>query len=143
VPGPCDPAFRTTYRTLFESAVDAWTDGDPQRPILLATVPHSDQDLDLARRCENAQIIELIGGHRAVRPLDLDGLLCPEDACRTSTHTGQALYDAYGRLTPDGIDDIGPWILDTMTARLRVPRDIATPACASGTGDNGDGTGGC
>jgi hypothetical protein len=143
VPGPCDPAFRTTYRTLFESAVDAWTDGDPQRPILLATVPHSDQDLDLARRCENAQIIELIGGHRAVRPLDLDGLLCPEDACRTSTHTGQALYDAYGRLTPDGIDDIGPWILDTMTARLRVPRDIATSACASGTGDNGDGTGGC
>jgi peptidoglycan/LPS O-acetylase OafA/YrhL len=139
VPGPCDPAFRATYRTLFKSALDAWTDGDPQRPILLATVPHSDQDLDLARRCENALVVELIGGHRAVRSLDLDGLLCPEDACRTSSHGGQPLYDRYGRLTPEGIADIGPWILDVVSERLRAPRDTAaTPACASG-----DAAGGC
>jgi peptidoglycan/LPS O-acetylase OafA/YrhL len=142
VPGPCDPAFRTTYRTLFGSALNAWTDGDPERPILLATVPHTDQAVDLARRCENAMVVELIGAHRAVWSLDLDGLLCPEDACRTTTKAGQPLYDSYGGLTPDGVDDIGPWILDAVSARLRVPHDATTtPACTAR--DNGDAAGGC
>jgi peptidoglycan/LPS O-acetylase OafA/YrhL len=137
-PGPCDAGYREPYRALFAEAVEAWTDGAPDRPVLLATVPHEPgRPGDLPRRCENGLLVELMASYRSVVPLDLDAALCPSEVCRTTTAEGHPLYDGYGRLSAAGVADLAPWLQETVAAELRRVEAAATASdCENSNTDN-------
>jgi hypothetical protein len=148
LPTPCDPAFRPLYRGLIAQLVRVTTEGALNRPVLLANVPDSTNDIrDVSRRCFNALVTEAVASYRAVVPLDVKDIFCPDGSCRTTTPSGRPLFDDDVHLSGAGLAELAPLLQERVSTELgpeaTAARSQQTDAgCVDGT-EAGVGNNGC
>ncbi|MGI5127883.1 acyltransferase family protein [Pseudonocardia sp. CA-107938] len=134
---PCDPQFRTTYRSLVADAVGVLTTRAPHRPILVTT--QDGTGVDARGGCLDALLVEAAMTHPAVVAFDTDGPLCPAGYCRTVGEPGAPRLGDGVHLSAAGIAALGRPLEERLAvelARARTP--ASTPASGTGCSPGGE-----
>jgi hypothetical protein len=145
-PTPCDPGFRSYYRTLVATAVDVLSGPDDRVPVLLADARMGTGEAAGAARCFDALVADAAATYPTLVPLDLEALLCPGGVCRTVTEFGQPSSDGV-HLGVTERDELGPWLAGEVAAELDPVRAAARAEEAAVTcvaePERGVGSAGC
>jgi lysophospholipase L1-like esterase len=145
-PTPCDPQFRSYYRSLLGAAVRVLAEPDDRVPVLLASARAGTGEAAGAARCFNALVADAVATYPTLVPLDFEALVCPGGVCRSVTE--------YGLPSSDGVhlgaterDELGPWLAAAVAAEIAPARAAARAeelaASCGPESEKGVGSAGC
>jgi hypothetical protein len=123
-PTPCDPGFRSYYRTLVATAVGVLSGPDQRVPVLLANARAGTGEAAGAARCFNALVADAVATYPTLVPLDFEALVCPGGVCRSVAEFGQPSFDGV-HLGATERDELGPWLAAAVAAELEPARVAA------------------
>ncbi|MFI9487552.1 acyltransferase family protein [Promicromonospora sp. NPDC052451] len=117
---PCSREYAARYVRQLVTALDILEEGDPGRPVLLAT---SREFTPVAApewaACHTAQLRAVAAQRDSVEMLELHDAVCTDDACRQTTPDGAPAYIDTVHFTRPGMAWIAPWLGDAVRSAAR------------------------
>jgi peptidoglycan/LPS O-acetylase OafA/YrhL len=131
-PTPCDPGFRTHYRSLVAEAVAVLAAGGSGMPVLVSGSRTRSGGATGAARCFDALVADAVATQSMLVPLDHQALLCPGGVCAEGIEFGRSAHDA-AHLGAGERAVLGPWLRATVAAELAPERVAARAQPQGGT----------
>ncbi|MFJ2521286.1 acyltransferase family protein [Cellulosimicrobium cellulans] len=113
----CSARYREHYVEQLEKAVTIAGEGDPGRPVLVASSrKYTNPITPEWARCHTEQLRTLAAEHPQVQVLELDAHVCTSTDCLQTTPAGAPMYLDTVHFTPAGRAWLAPWLASQVRA---------------------------
>lgn len=113
----CSAGYREHYAAQLDEAVAIAGEGNPGRPVLVATSRgHTNPVAPEWARCHTEQVRAVAAEHPQVHVLELDDQVCSVTECLQTTPEGAAVYLDTVHFTPAGRAWLAPWLVGEVRA---------------------------